>query len=68
MTIVMHMMQSPPVELLQAQEQLAAALTDAKKMKGERDAAKKEAAALKQRLTPLEELIRQTAQQQANPA
>ena len=64
-------MQAPPPELLQAQEelsaaqeQLAAAQAESRKMKSERDAAKKDAAQLKQRLTPLEELIRQSAQQQ----
>lgn len=59
------MMQAPPVELLQAQDQLAAAQAEIKKMKGERDTARKEAAALKSRLTPLEEIIRQSTKGEA---
>jgi len=54
------MVQAPSEELLQAREQLAAALGDNKKLKTERDAAKKEALQLKQRLSPLEEIIRQS--------
>ena len=59
------MLQGPPPELLQAKEQLATAQAKNKKLTSERDAARKEAAALRARLTPIEDII---ANAQATPA
>jgi len=52
------LMQAPSEELLQVQQQLTVAQDANKKLKSERDAAKREVSQLKQRLTPLEEIIR----------
>jgi len=54
-----QIMQGPPPELTQAQSDLSDAMADNKKLKADLASAKKENGQLKQRLTPLEEIIKQ---------